>query len=118
MHPHLKQDLGPPEPPKMRSPGFPGQRKVSISEPTIDTYPAATQLSSDLLRLACAALSAEELAEWIASRKEESLLYRDPGTLDLDAKGRMVVAQSIPKERWAPSEKGPGVQTTFAGTKP
>ena len=56
-------------------------------------------------------------------RIDESLLHRDPGggfwlsgvcTLDLDAKGRMVVAKSIPQERWAPGEKGPGVQTTFA----
>ena len=74
MYPHLKQDLGPPEPPKMRSPSEPGQRKVSISEPTIDIYTSGSQTSSDILRLACAALSAEELAEWIcnhsASRRE------------------------------------------------
>ena len=58
-------DTGPPE---MRSPGGkPGQRKVSISEPTIDIYTSGSQTSSDILRLACAALSAEELAEWICS---------------------------------------------------
>ena len=60
-------------------------------------------------------------------RIDEELLYRDPRggvclsavcTLYEDSKGRMVVAQSIPKERWAPGEKGPGVQTAFAGTKP
>ena len=30
-------------------------------------------------------------------------------TLDEDAKGRMVVAQSIPKERYAAGEKGPAL---------
>ena len=49
-------------------------------------------------------------------RIDEELLYRDPGggvwlscvcTLDTDAKGRMIVAQSIPKERYAAGEKGP-----------
>jgi hypothetical protein len=63
MHPHLEQALGPP---KMRSPGGkPGQRKVSITEPTIDIYISGVRLSSDLLRLACAALSADELREWL-----------------------------------------------------
>ena len=47
-------------------------------------------------------------------RIDEELLYRDPGggvwlscicTLDTDAKGRHVVAQSIPKERYAAGEK-------------
>ena len=51
-------------------------------------------------------------------RIDEELLYRDPGggvwlscvcTLDQDAKGRMVVAQSIPKERYAAGEKGPAI---------
>ena len=60
-------------------------------------------------------------------RIDESLLYRYPGggfwlsdvcTLDLDAKGRMVVARASPRNAWAPGEKGPGVQTAFAGTKP
>jgi hypothetical protein len=32
-------------------------------------------------------------------------------TLDEDAKGRMIVAQSIPKERYAVGEKGPAVGT-------
>jgi integrase len=49
-------------------------------------------------------------------RIDEELLYRDPGggvwlsavcTLDEDSKGRMVVAQSIPKERRTAGEKGP-----------
>ena len=49
-------------------------------------------------------------------RIDESLLYQDKGggrwlsavcTLEEDAKGRMVVAQSIPKERWTAGEKGP-----------
>jgi hypothetical protein len=63
MHPHLEEDLGPP---KMRSPGGkPGQRKVSITEPTVDIYISGVRLSSDLLRLACAALSADELREWL-----------------------------------------------------
>jgi hypothetical protein len=53
-------------------------------------------------------------------RIEESLLYQDKGggwwvscvcTLEEDAKGRMVVAQSIPKERYAAGEKGPAVGT-------
>ena len=63
VHPHLEQDLGPP---KMRSPGGkPGQRKMSITETTIDLYIRAARLSSNLLRLACAALSADELREWL-----------------------------------------------------
>jgi hypothetical protein len=53
-----------------------GRHKVSMEWTTIDRYPAATQLSSDLVPLACAALSADELAEWIcgrvASRREET----------------------------------------------
>jgi hypothetical protein len=60
-----EQDLGPPE---MRRPsGKLGRHKVSMEWTTIDTNPAPAQLSSDLLRLACAALSAEELAERICS---------------------------------------------------
>jgi len=65
----VKQDLGPPEPPKMRSPGEPGQRKVSVDWTTTDTYPIGAQLSSDLLRLACVALSADELSEWLMRRR-------------------------------------------------
>ena len=51
-------------------------------------------------------------------RIDEELLYHDPGggvwlscicTLDTDAKGRMVVAQSVPKERYAAGEKGPAL---------
>ena len=59
----MTQDLDPLE--KRRPGGKPGQRKMSISEPTIDLYTSGSQTSSDILRLACAALSAEELAEWI-----------------------------------------------------
>jgi hypothetical protein len=45
-------------PPKMRRPGdIPGQREMSIFEPTIDVYTSGSQLSSPLVRLACAALS-------------------------------------------------------------
>ena len=102
MYPHLKQDLGPPEPPKMRSPSEPGQRKVSIFRADDRHYPATARMSSDLLRPACAALSANEPTEWIcgrvASRKE-----------------------AIPKERYAAGEKGPAIGTwreTGAGAKP
>ena len=51
-------------------------------------------------------------------RIDEELLCRDPGggvwlsavcTLDEDSRGRMVVAQSIPRERYAAGEKGPAV---------
>ena len=51
-------------------------------------------------------------------RIDESLLYQDKGggywlscvcSFDEDAKGRMVVAQSIPKERFAAGEKGPAI---------
>ncbi len=60
-------DTGPPS--KMRSPSWRlGRHEVSIERATIDTYPSDTQLSSPLGRLACAALSAEELSEWLASR--------------------------------------------------
>ena len=102
MYPHLKQDLGPPEPPKMRSTSEPGQRKVSIFRADDRHYPATARMSSDLLRPACAALSANEPTEWIcgrvASRKE-----------------------AIPKERYAAGEKGPAIGTwreTGAGAKP
>jgi hypothetical protein len=53
-------------------------------------------------------------------RIDESLLYQDKGggwwlscvcSLDEDAKGRMIVAQSIPKERYAAGEKGPALGT-------
>lgn len=61
-------DTGPSPPgPKMRRPGdktWP-TRECRFSEPTIDSYISGSQTSSDLLRLACAALSAEELSEWI-----------------------------------------------------
>ena len=51
-------------------------------------------------------------------RIDGTLLYQDKGgnfwlsavcTLEEDAKGRMVVAQSVPKERYAAGEKGPAV---------
>jgi hypothetical protein len=66
-------------PPYMRSPSWKlGRREVSVDWTTLDRYPAAPQLSSDLVRLACAALSADELTEWICrhitSRKEEICL--------------------------------------------
>jgi hypothetical protein len=53
-------------------------------------------------------------------RIDETLLYQDKGggwwlsavcTLEEDAKGRMVVAQSVPKERFAAGERGPAVGT-------
>jgi hypothetical protein len=54
------------------------------------------------------------------ARVDESLLYQDPGgnfwlsavcTLDEDQKGRLIVAQSIPKDRYAAGERGPAVGT-------
>jgi hypothetical protein len=63
----MSSRAGPPGP-EARHPGWgPRCHRVSITEPTIDTYPTRTQTSSDYLRLACAALSAEELAEWMCS---------------------------------------------------
>jgi hypothetical protein len=53
-------------------------------------------------------------------RIHEELLYRDPGggvwlsavcTLDEDSRGRMVVAQSIDRSRYAAGEKGPALGT-------
>ena len=53
-------------------------------------------------------------------RIDEELLYRDPGggawlscvcSLDQDAKGRLIVTQSLPKERYAAGEKGPAIGT-------
>ena len=53
-------------------------------------------------------------------RIDESLLYQDKGggwwlscvcTLDTDQKDRMIVAQSISKERYAAGEKGPALGT-------
>jgi hypothetical protein len=71
MYPHLKQDLGPPEPPKMRSPSEPGQRKVSIFRADDQHYPATARMSSDLLRPACAALSANESTSgYVACHRE------------------------------------------------
>lgn len=71
-------------PSELRHPGW-GSRchKVSISEPTSDTYPAASKLSSDLSRLACTALSADELNEWLTIREgrrghEQERLFRPP----------------------------------------
>jgi hypothetical protein len=59
-------DTGPPE---MRHPGWlPGRRQMSIFRADDRHYPDDTQLSSPLVRLACTALSAEELAEWLACR--------------------------------------------------
>jgi hypothetical protein len=124
----MLRDIGPPPGPKMRRPGGkPGQREMSIFEPTKDSYASGSQLSSAILRLARAALSAEEMAEFLISpisiklvRIDEALLYQDKGggywlscvcSFDEDAKGRMVVAQSIPKERYAAGEKGPAVGT-------
>ena len=60
-------DTGPSPPgPEMRRPGdktWP-TRECRFSEPTIDIYASGSQLSSAILRLARAALSAEELAEF------------------------------------------------------
>lgn len=53
-------------------------------------------------------------------RIDESLLYQAKDgsfwlsavcSLDQDAKGRMIVAQSVPKERFAAGEKGPAIGT-------
>jgi hypothetical protein len=53
-------------------------------------------------------------------RIDESLLYQAKDgswwlscvcTLEIDAKGRLIVAQSIPKERYQAGEKGPQVGT-------
>jgi hypothetical protein len=62
-------------------------------------------------------------------RVDESLLYQAKDgswwlscvcTLDEDAKGRWIVAQSIPKERFAAGEKGPqvGYWREIDGAKP
>ena len=37
---------GPPAPQKQRPGGFPGRRKMSISEPTIDVYASGSRLST------------------------------------------------------------------------
>ena len=67
--------VGPPGP-DMRSPGGkPGQREMSISEPTDDIYPATAQLSSASVRPACAALSVGELSE----RTCRHVVYREEG---------------------------------------
>ena len=53
-------------------------------------------------------------------RIEEELLYQDKGggwwlsavcTFEEDAKGRTIVAQSIPRERFAAGERGPAIGT-------
>jgi hypothetical protein len=61
--------VGPPGP-EMRSPSWElGRREVSNERATIGTYPAPAQLSV-LVRLACAALRAEEFSpEWLACRR-------------------------------------------------
>ena len=61
---------GPPPGPKMRRPGDKAwpTRECRFSEPTKDSYASGSQLSSAMLRLARAALSAEELAEFLISR--------------------------------------------------
>lgn len=54
------------------------------------------------------------------SRIDEALLYQDPGgkywlsgvcTLDRDAKDRLIVAQSIPPERYKAGERAPAIGT-------
>ena len=70
-------------PPRKRRPGsttWP-TRELSISEPTIDIYTSGSQTSSDILRLACAALSAEELSEFLIRRH---VVYRGE---DISRKG-------------------------------
>ena len=107
-------------PPKMRRPsGKLGRHKVSFDWSTIDRYAAAPQLSSDLLRLACAALSAEELSEWIcrhcASRKEGSYAQ---DTMPRSASASSAIYSLATAGLWRPSEltwpcsdSGPGSMT-------
>ena len=63
----MLRDTGPPPGPEMRRPGFTTwpTRDCRFSEPTKDSYASGSQLSIAILRLARAALSAEELSEWI-----------------------------------------------------
>ena len=70
-------DTGPPE---MRSPGGkPGQRKVSISEPTSNIYPGGSQASSDIrslrreYRLTCKELALIERVFWDFVRRKALL---------------------------------------------
>jgi hypothetical protein len=54
------------------------------------------------------------------TRINESLLYKDPAgnfwlsgvlTIEEDDKGRTIIVQSIPKERFAAGERGPAIGT-------
>ena len=112
-------------PPKRRRPGGkPGQRKLSISEPTIDIYAGGSQLSSNLVRaeghIAGAYPGGRAYALVAFSirldRVDESLLYQDKGgnywlsgvcVFETDAKGRTLVVQSIPPVRYKTGERGP-----------
>ena len=70
----MNYGVGPPGP-ETRHPGWvPGRRQVSIFRADDRHYPGDTQLSSLLVCLAGAALSAEELSEWLTylCRKEGS----------------------------------------------
>jgi hypothetical protein len=61
-------DTGPSPPgPEMRPPrlGTEAAREESVDLTTSATYPAATQLSSDLAWRSHVALSADELSEWV-----------------------------------------------------
>ena len=58
--------IGPPGPRRGEGQGLnPDQREVSTEWKTTDRYPAAPQSSSNIMCLACAALSAEEMVEWL-----------------------------------------------------
>ena len=60
-------------PPKKDRPGWePGQHKVSVDWTTAGSYTSTAQTSSALLRLACAALSADELNEWLTRSRREA----------------------------------------------
>jgi hypothetical protein len=67
--PPIELNTGPPGPDMLRPGGktWP-TRECRFSEPTIDLYTSGSQTSSDILRMACAALSAEELEEWLICR--------------------------------------------------
>jgi hypothetical protein len=77
-----EEDSRPPPGPKMRRPSdktWP-TRECRFSEPTKDSYASGSQLSSAILRLARAALSAEELAEWLTCRRHIAPISPKEGT--------------------------------------
>jgi hypothetical protein len=61
----MRRGVGPPGPEMRRSSFQLGRHKASIERATVDIYRSGSRLSSDLLRLACVALSAGELSEWM-----------------------------------------------------